>query len=513
MFSWVLNHRQLGDFELIATGACAPLEGFMTKEQYESVVHTLYLPSGELFSMPMVLDIPEVLALKLKPGDSLCLQSPTKDLLGEMEVSDVWKMDKNVEAELVYGSTSMAHSGVVSLFNDVHNYYVGGKFTQVFPYLHFGFREHFLSPLAMKELLKERSSAYVVAFHTRNPIHRAHWKICEHAIEEHGALLLLHPVVGSCQPDDVDFATRMRCYRHVLKESNGLAAILAVCPIVMRMAGPREALWHAMIRRNYGVSHFIVGRDHASPTGFSQAYGTYEAQDICQSHEKELGLEIVRAKEYVYCPQTHHFVEKHKLASTVKTETLSGSRIRDLLRSGAPVPDWLTFPLVHNELRYRYSAGLGRGHVIIVVGEEGDLTSLVARGVREVLLEQARQGVCLCPGSYLDLTQESGEVGKQSFLNFFVQSLIQVHGILIIYDLLPRHYQSIADFAPHLWSSCLVVHLFPLGTKGCMPSDPPDGFPMGLPVPEDNYFTIEESDPLSCVNATIQWLVYRNLLG
>lgn len=508
MLTWNLTKRQLGDFELITLGACAPLKGFMNQEEYTSVVRDMHLPSGEFFSMPMVLDMPADIAKKLGPGERLLLKSPTGDRLGEMVVSEVWQPDKETEAELVYRTRSVAHSGVYHLFNEVHPYYVGGTLENVTRYQRFGFGDYFVSPAQMRDYIQANGFSKVAVFHTRNPLHCAHWKICEGVIEESGAHLLLHPVLGSCQSDDVDFSTRMRCYSHVVEANKSAPLTFAACPIVMRMAGPRECLWHALIRRNYGATHFIVGREHASPSGCPGVYGAYDAHEMANKYAEKIGIEFIKAKEYVYCTDTKHFVEREGLAPNANIEELSGSRIRALLKTGRKVPEWLTFPSVHEELRYRYPAGLGRGHAMFVVGDDGQETSIVARGIRELLQEQARQGVCLFSSDYLDSMTEFPPKKGQEFLNFFTQSLIQSHGTLIFYNLKSRHYEQVMRLPGHLWKSCFVIHLCRNGGK----PKTLGGASWQLPAPDEQVLTLDDTSPKDAVKSTVQWLVQQGFI-
>ena len=263
--SITLTKRQLCDLELILNYGFAPLKGFMGKDDYDSVVTNLRLADGTVWPIPIVLDVEKKTAEQLAQESVANLCDAEGTILAKLHVSDIWKPDKNKETEYVFGSTDTDHPGVAYFFEKTKDYYVGGQLEQVAAQIHYDFAELRHTPAQLKSDFKKRGFENVVAFQTRNPMHRAHKEISSRAAEKIGGHLLIHPVVGMTKPGDIDYVTRIRCYQKILKYYPEGSVTLSLLPLAMRMAGPREAVWHAIVRRNYGVTHFIVGRDHAGP--------------------------------------------------------------------------------------------------------------------------------------------------------------------------------------------------------------------------------------------------------
>jgi len=279
--SWDLTERQLCDIELLLNGAFSPLDGFLNKDDYDSVVETMRLTSGTLWPIPITLDVTEDFAKDLKSGDKLALRDLEGVILATLEVGDVWTPDLDTEAKGVYGTTDTNHPAVNFLKNIGNPVYVGGRLKGVELPTHYDFKHLRDGPRELRERFRKLGWRKVVAFQTRNPMHRAHQEISFTAAREVEANLLIHPVVGMTKPGDVDHFTRVRCYEHVLKRYPEQTTMLSLLPLAMRMGGPREAMWHAIIRKNYGCTHLVVGRDHAGPGKDSNGedfYGPYDAQ-------------------------------------------------------------------------------------------------------------------------------------------------------------------------------------------------------------------------------------------
>ncbi|MGH8722909.1 MAG: sulfate adenylyltransferase, partial [Burkholderiales bacterium] len=300
--SWDLTPRQLCDLELLSVGGFSPLDGFMTRAPYESVCATMRLPDGTLWPMPITLDVTEAVAAKLSGGDRLALRDPEGVMLAALHVEDIWTPDPRIEAETVYGTTSTDHPGVATLLQRTNPVRVGGRIEALQTPTHYDFRALRLTPAELRAEFARDGWTRIVAFQTRNPMHRAHQELTLRAAREANARLLVHPVVGMTKPGDVDHYTRVRCYRSLLASYPPGSVRLALLPLAMRMGGPREAVWHAIIRRNYGCTHFIVGRDHA---GVGSYYGTYDGQKIFEEFDAAaLGITPLFFENAFWCKKS-----------------------------------------------------------------------------------------------------------------------------------------------------------------------------------------------------------------
>ena len=328
--SWTLNHRQLCDVELLLCGGFSPLEGFMLQKDYLRVLTEMRLADGTLWPIPVTLDVNEIFAEKVHEGERIALRTTEGMLVAVMEVAEHWRPDKIRESEAVFGTIDRAHPGVSYLHERVGNIYLGGRLIGVFEPIHFDFKALRFTPRQLREEFARRGWSRIVAFQTRNPMHRAHVELTLRAAQQVEANLLLHPVVGMTKPGDVDHYTRVRCYQHALRRLPIQTSMLSLLPLAMRMSGPREALWHAIIRRNYGCTHFIVGRDHASPGKDSKGcefYGPYDAHSLLLKYRDELGIEIVPFQTLVYVEERAEYVpdtevdEKETVKDTSKNLT------------------------------------------------------------------------------------------------------------------------------------------------------------------------------------------------
>jgi sulfate adenylyltransferase len=346
--SWRLTPRQLCDLELLGCGAFAPLRGYLGRADCESVCESMRLTDGTLWPIPIMLDVPAEVVAAARDG-RLALRDPAGALLAVLEVHEAWRPDRSVEAARVFGTTDVHHPGVATLLRDSCEYYVSGHLDVVALPAHTDFRHLRYTPAQLRAELRRRGWQRVVAFQTRNPMHRAHQQLTIRAARDADAHVLLHPVVGLGKPGDIDSATRVRCYEAMLREYAEGTAMLALLPLAMRMAGPREALWHAIIRRNYGATHFIVGRDHAGPgrdAAGRSFYEPYAAQELLREHRDELGIEILSYRHLVYLPDDDAYVPEEEAPAGVRTWSISGTELRERLRRGERLPHWLTPPSV-----------------------------------------------------------------------------------------------------------------------------------------------------------------------
>ncbi|NCO17512.1 MAG: sulfate adenylyltransferase, partial [Alphaproteobacteria bacterium] len=297
--SWDLTPRQICDLELLMNGGFSPLKGFLSEADYTGVVENMRLADGTLWPMPITLDVSEAFAATVEPGQDIALRDPEGVILAILSVSDKWLPNKPREAEKVFGADDLAHPAVNYLHHVAGPVYLGGPITGIQPPVHYDFKGRRDTPNELRAFFRKVGWRRVVAFQTRNPLHRAHQELTFRAAREAQANLLIHPVVGMTKPGDVDHFTRVRCYEAVLDQYPASTTTMSLLNLAMRMAGPREAVWHGIIRRNHGCTHFIVGRDHAGPGKNSAGqdfYGPYDAQTLFKEHEAEIGLEMVDFK-------------------------------------------------------------------------------------------------------------------------------------------------------------------------------------------------------------------------
>ncbi|MYF03512.1 MAG: sulfate adenylyltransferase, partial [Holophagales bacterium] len=369
--SWTLTPRQICDLELLMCGGFAPLDGFMNRAAFDSVCETMRLPSGALWPIPITLDVTPEAAAGLEAGSRLVLRDLEGLMLAVLTVDDIWEHDRRKEAELVYGTLDQAHPGVAHLYQRTNTVSVGGRIEGVQTPRHYDFPGLRKTPQQLRRRFAQLGWKTAIAFQTRNPMHRAHFELTLRAARELEANLLIHPVVGMTKPGDLDHYTRVRCYRRVLSHYPRHTAELALLPLAMRMAGPREALWHALIRRNYGCTHLIVGRDHAGPGQDSQGkpfYGPYDAQELMVEHEAELGVRMVPFRMMVYVEDRDSYEPVDSVKEGERTLSISGSDLRRRLRRGLPIPDWFTFPEVARELRRSHPARSSQGFTVFFTG-------------------------------------------------------------------------------------------------------------------------------------------------
>lgn len=398
-----LTERQQYDLELLLVGAFAPLSGFLTEEEYAGVVERMRLPSGALWPMPVVLDQPA--DTKLAVGDEAVLCDEYGTPIAYFKVTSRYTPDREREALAVYGVLDREHPGVRYLLDDTGPVYLGGPVELIELPRRFDFAELRRTPAEVKDMLAASGAKAVVGFQTRNPIHRAHFDIMERAVRKvgAGARALIHPVVGLTKEGDIDYVTRVRAYKKVHEKHACDFAELSLLPLAMRMAGPREALWHALIRRNYGCTHFIVGRDHAGPSRASGEafYGPYDAQQLAVAHENDLGIGIIPAEETVFVEEEGKYVPRSEVKEGQTVKNISGTKLRAMMRAGEDVPEWFSFPEVVDELRRGVRREARRGAVVFFTGLSGAGKSTVAHTLYHVLLEKSDRTVTLLDGDVI----------------------------------------------------------------------------------------------------------------
>ena len=443
----VLNERQMCDLELLSEGALSPLRGFMTRPDYESVLDRMRLQNGLLWPLPICLDISETQAKSLEAGQSLALRDPEGFLLAVMHIEDIWPVEREKEAARIYGTTERIHPGARYILETGGDYYVGGELEVLSLPVHFDFRQLRQTPVEVRDLYKKLGWHRVVGFQTRNPIHRAQFEMTLRAMREAKANLLLLPVVGMTKPGDFDHYTRVRCYRAVARHYPPESFILNLLPLAMRMAGPREALLHAIICKNFGCSHFIVGRDHASPGNDKSGkpfYGKYDARDLVKVYSKELGISVVSFEEMVYLPFEDEFRTRDQVPEGTQTISLSGTEIRERIKAGRRIPKWATFKEVIDELYRAYPPPSKQGFTIFLTGLSGAGKSTIAKVLYSRFLEMGDRPVTLLDGDIVrrNLSSELGFSKEHRDINvrrigFVASEITKNRGIAICAPIAP----------------------------------------------------------------------------
>ncbi len=399
--SWDLTARQVCDLELLMNGGFHPLKGFLGQADYDSVVQTMRTADGALWPMPITLDVTETFADGIEPGQDIALRDPEGVILAILSVTDKWVPDKAREAEMVFGANDLAHPAVNYLHNVAGKVYLGGPVTGIQPPVHYDFKARRDTPNELRAYFRKVGWAKVVAFQTRNPLHRAHQELTFRAARESQANLLIHPVVGMTKPGDVDHFTRVRCYEAVLDQYPAQTTALSLLNLAMRMAGPREAVWHGLIRKNHGVTHFIVGRDHAGPGKNSQGkdfYEPYAAQELFRAHEAEIGVTMVDFKHMVYVHEKAQYFPANEIPEGATVLDISGTELRRRLREGLDIPEWFSFPDVVAQLRKTSPARDKQGFTVFFTGLSGSGKSTIANALMVKLMEMGGRPVTLLDG-------------------------------------------------------------------------------------------------------------------
>ena len=388
-----LSPRSLCDLELLAVGAFSPLDRFMGKEDYDRVLAEMRLEDGTLFPIPITLPVASLSGLE--KGKDIALCNAQNELIAVMTLEEIYSWDLGREATQVLGSTDVRHP-LVAEMQTWGNTYISGPLRVVHLPKHYDFVDLRLTPKQVRDIFEGLGYHEIVAFQTRNPIHRAHEELTKRAAAAINGALLIHPVVGMTKPGDIDHYTRVRIYQVLLdKYYDTDRTVLSLLLLAMRMAGPREALWHAIIRRNYGATHFIVGRDHAGPglnSNGTPFYGPYDAQDLLSRYETEVGIRMLPFRELVYLPAEDRYEEKDKIPSGTAVASISGTQVRtDYLGKGKRLPEWFTRPEIASILAQLSPPTHQSGFCIWFTGLSGAGKSTIADILAVLLMEQGRQ--------------------------------------------------------------------------------------------------------------------------
>ena len=439
--SWDLTPRQICDLELLMNGGFAPLKGFLGQADYEGVLDSMRLGDGTLWPIPVTLDVSEAFAQSVELGQDVALRDPEGVILAILSVTDRWSPDKRREAEAVYGADDLAHPAVNHLHHRAGPVYLGGPIMGIQPPVHYDFRARRDTPNELRAYFRKVGWRRIVAFQTRNPLHRAHQELTFRAAREAQANLLIHPVVGLTKPGDIDHFTRVRCYEAVLDQYPAATTHLSLLNLAMRMAGPREAVWHGIIRRNHGCTHFIVGRDHAGPGKNSSGedfYGPYEAQALFREHQDEIGIEMVPFQQMVYVQDRAQYEPADEVEGDATVLNISGTELRRRLSEGLEIPEWFSFPAVVKELRRTRPPRSKQGFTVFFTGFSGSGKSTIANALMVKLMEMGGRPVTLLDGDIVrkNLSSELGFSKEHRDLNIrrigYVASEITKNGGIAI---------------------------------------------------------------------------------
>lgn len=438
-----LTQRQICDLELLMNGGFNPLKGFLSEEDYKCVVDNMRTADGILWPIPINLDVSEAYANTIEVGQDIALRDQEGIILATMTVTDKWEPNKAHEAEMVFGADDDAHPAVNYLHNQAGKIYLGGPVIGIQQPVHYDFRGKRNTPNELRALFRKMGWRKVVAFQTRNPLHRAHQELTFRAAKEVQANLLIHPVVGLTKPGDIDHFTRVRCYEAVLDQYPQSTTSMSLLNLAMRMAGPREAVWHGLIRKNHGCTHFIVGRDHAGPgnnTAGESFYGPYDAQDLFRKHQEEMGIEMVDFKHMVWVAERAQYesIDEIKDKESVTILNISGTELRRRLSEGLEIPEWFSFPEVVKELRRTKPPRFKQGFTVFFTGFSGSGKSTIANALMVKLMEMGGRPVTLLDGDIVrkNLSSELGFSKEHRDLNIrrigYVASEITKNGGIAI---------------------------------------------------------------------------------
>jgi len=449
---WSLTHRQLCDLELLLSGGFSPLEGFMGQADYEAVCDGMHLADGTLWPMPINLDVSEAFAAKVSGASSdspvpIALRDAEGLLIAVMDVTEAWHPDKSREAERVFGADDAAHPTVHYLHQHAGPVYLGGPVRGIQEPTYYDFKHLRNTPSQLRAYFEKVGWSRIVAFQTRNPMHRAHQELTFRAAQEVEANLLIHPVVGMTKPGDIDHFTRVRCYEHLIQRYPEQTTSLSLLPLAMRMGGPREAVWHAIIRKNYGCTHFIVGRDHAGPGKNSQGepfYGPYDAQELMEQVRDELGIGMVPFKEMVYVQERGQYAPRGEIDESETVLSISGTEVRRRLQEGIDIPEWFSYPEVVAELRRSRPPRAQQGFTVLFTGLSGSGKSTMAHALLNKLMELGGRPVTLLDGdvvrkhlsSELGFSKEHREINVQR-IGFVASEITKNGGIALCAPIAP----------------------------------------------------------------------------
>ncbi len=442
-----LNEHQLCYLELLATGAFSPLKGFMIRSDYEAVLDRMHLQDGTLWPIPVCLDVHRTLAESLEGGQSVAIRDPEGFLLAVMHVEDIWPVDKNREAEILFGCNDPQHPGVYRLLNGTGDYYIGGRLEVLSLPVHYDFLQLRMAPADTRRLFKKLGWRRIVGFQTRRTMHRPQFELTMQAMRQAEANLLLLPVVGVTSPSDFDYYTRVRIYKKLLKYYPPNTCLLNLLPLTMRLAGAREAMLQAIIAKNYGCTHFIVGYNHATPVPAETGEKLFESRQIhnqVMPFGDSIGIKIVPFEKMVYLPFEDEYRCSDRVPDGTRTMSLDGEEICRRIKTGRRIPEWATFPEVVCELEKAHPPPGKQGFTIFLTGLSGAGKSTVAKILYSRMMEIGERPVTLLDGdivrrnlsSELNFSKEHRDINVRR-IGFVAREITKNRGIAICAPIAP----------------------------------------------------------------------------
>ena len=446
MTNLVIDEKTICDLECIIDGYFNPLNTFMNKKDWESVCENLHLSNGLFFPLPVTLAIEKNFT---KEGETIILVDSTNYPLAELNIEEIYEPDINWECLNSYGTNDNNHPYVKYKENHKGKMYVSGKLNKINNIRHYDFQDHRIKPLDSKKYFKEKEWSTIVGFQTRNPMHRAHYELTNYALSktnDENAKLFLNPVVGETQSVDIDYHIRVQCYKKILPKYEKNKVCLGLLPLAMRMAGPREACLHAVIRKNYGCTHFVVGRDHAGPSfktkNNESFYDPYEAQILFFKHAEEIGIIPIVSKMIVYNETKNIYQPIDEISKDQNVLKLSGTELRKKLRNREEIPEWFSYPEVVSLLQ---SSIKSRGTCYYLVGLSGSGKTTYANKLKSQILEKyPEKEVTILDGDTVrhNLTKELGFSKKDRSTNvrrigYVASEIVKYNGIVICANIAP----------------------------------------------------------------------------
>ncbi|MCF8029920.1 MAG: bifunctional sulfate adenylyltransferase/adenylylsulfate kinase [Desulfohalobiaceae bacterium] len=444
-----LNERQLCDLELLCNRAFYPLNGFLNRREYESVLESGRLPEGWIWPLPICLDVPEDVALNLEPETPLSLLDQEGFLLAILHVEDVWRPDKRQEAQRIFGTEDETrHPSVFHLYHRMHSYYAGGRIEGIHPPPHYDFPELRIPPSETHRLFTSRGWRNVIGFHTEKPLHCAHKEMILEAARKAGASIFVNPVIGIPSPGDLDHFTMVRSYQAFVEHFPKNIIQLGLLPFASRKAGPKEALLQALIRKNYGCTHFMVAPDHADPFMHNSNnhlfYPVGEAQELLRENQDELSITCVELTPMVYVQDRAQYLPEHQVDDTMEAKKISSSELRRRLEFDLEIPEWFSFPDVVRELKKSHPPRHEQGLTIFLTGLSGAGKSTLARILYVKFMEMRDRPVTLLDGdivrrnlsSELDYSRKHREINVRR-IGFVASEITKNRGIAICAPIAP----------------------------------------------------------------------------
>ena len=410
-----LSQRQQCDLEMLMNGGLSPLTGFMNEDVYNSVVNDTRLPDGVLWPIPYYLDVDKEFADKIEIGSRVALRDSEGFMPAVLTVESIWSPDKVREAEKVYATTDRNHPGVEYLLDTVNDVYIGGSIQGAQLPFQYDFETLRDTPEELRQYFEKRGWRNVVAFHTSKPMHRVHQEITMRAAKEANAHILLHPVVGMSKPGDLHYYARVHCYQAIKKYYPKNLVALSLLPMAMRMAGPREALMNAIIRQNYGCSHYIAGTEHAAPPNVrdeaARFYPSGASQEYMLGFQDELDIKIISVPELCYDEDSSKYIAvDHSEGGHCSSQTYSNRKIVNAITSDEAVPSWVSYPEVLTEMRKVCPPRKEQGFTLFFTGLSGSGKSTLAKIIYAKFIEEGQRPVTLLDGDVVrqNLSSELG---------------------------------------------------------------------------------------------------------